>query len=96
MQTFWPQRAEVEAGKAIADDAPATPPPAKAGSKGSVLDHNVLEVKDLKAFTDRLAADGQKLDMPYTDATSKMGLKIAFTTDPNGTYIELTEGLSAK
>jgi len=25
-----------------------------------------------------------------------MGLKLAFITDPNGTYIELTEGLNAK
>jgi hypothetical protein len=61
-----------------------------------VVDHIGFEVKDLKAFTDRLAADGQKLDMAYTDASSKMGLKIAFLTDPNGTYIELTEGLRAK
>jgi catechol 2,3-dioxygenase-like lactoylglutathione lyase family enzyme len=77
-------------------DAPATPPPALAGSKGRVLDHIGFEVKDLKAFTDHLVADGIKLDRPYTDATSKMGLKIAFITDPNGTYIELTEGLNAK
>ena len=59
-------------------------------------DHIGFEVKDLKAFTDRLTADGQKLDVALTDATSKMGLKIAFTTDPYGTYIELTEGLAAK
>jgi len=83
-------------GKAAADAAPATPPPALAGSKGRVLDHIGFEVKDLKAFTDRLVADGQKLDVPLTDATSKMGLKIAFITDPYGTYIELTEGLRAK
>ena len=76
--------------------APATPPPALAGSKGRVLDHIGFEVKDLKAFTDRLQADGQKLDVALTDVTSKMGLKIAFLTDPNGTYIELTEGLRAK
>jgi catechol 2,3-dioxygenase-like lactoylglutathione lyase family enzyme len=83
-------------GKA-APDAPPPPPPAPlAGSKGRVLDHIGFEVKDLKAFTDRLTADGQKLDVPLTDATSKMGLKIAFTTDPYGTYIELTEGLNAK
>jgi catechol 2,3-dioxygenase-like lactoylglutathione lyase family enzyme len=78
------------------DSASAAPPPPPAGSKGRVLDHIGFEVKDLKAFTDRLAADGQKLDMPYTDATARIGLKIAFITDPNGTYIELTEGLAAK
>jgi catechol 2,3-dioxygenase-like lactoylglutathione lyase family enzyme len=82
-------------GKAT-DGGPPTPPPALAGSKGRVLDHIGFEVKDLKAFTDRLTADGQKLDVALTDATSKMGLKIAFTTDPYGTYIELTEGLNAK
>lgn len=79
-----------------ADSAPATPPPALAASKGRVLDHIGFEVKDLKAFTEHLAADGQKLDVPYTDASARMGLKIAFITDPNGTYIELTEGLAAK
>lgn len=83
-------------GRGKGGDAPATPPPALAGSKGRVLDHIGFEVKDLKAFTDRLVADGQKMDMAYTDVTSKMGLKIAFLTDPNGTYIELTEGLNAK
>ena len=83
-------------GRGKADDAPPPPPPTLAGSKGRVLDHIGFEVKDLKAFTDRLIADGQKMDMAYTDATSKMGLKIAFFTDPWGTYIELTEGLSAK
>jgi catechol 2,3-dioxygenase-like lactoylglutathione lyase family enzyme len=73
-----------------------TPPTAPAPSKGRVLDHIGFEVKDLKAFTDRLVADGLKLDMPYTDMTARIGLKIAFLTDPNGTYIELTEGLAAK
>jgi catechol 2,3-dioxygenase-like lactoylglutathione lyase family enzyme len=76
--------------------AEAPPPPVLAGSKGRVLDHIGFEVKDLKAFTERLAADGQKLDVALTDATARMGLKIAFITDPNGTYIELTEGLNAK
>jgi len=78
------------------DGAAPPPPPVMAGSKGRVLDHIGFEVKDLKAFTERLAADGQKLDVPLTDATARMGLKIAFITDPNGTYIELTEGLNTK
>lgn len=83
-------------GKKGGDGPPPAPPAPLAGSKGRVLDHIGFEVKDLKAFTERLAADGIKLDVPLTDATSKMGLKIAFITDPNGTYIELTEGLRAK
>jgi catechol 2,3-dioxygenase-like lactoylglutathione lyase family enzyme len=78
------------------DTAAATPPPTPAPSKGRVVDHIGFEVKDLKAFTDRLTADGSKLDVPLTDAVARMGLKIAFLTDPNGTYIELTEGLNAK
>lgn len=84
-------------GKAkAAEGAPAAPPPAPVASKGRVLDHIGFEVKDLKAFTERLVAGGQKLDVAYTDASAKLGLKIAFITDPNGTYIELTEGLNAK
>ena len=67
-----------------------------APSKGRVLDHIGFEVKDLKDFTEHLTAEGMKLDVPYTDVSARMGLKIAFLTDPNGTYIELTEGLAAK
>jgi catechol 2,3-dioxygenase-like lactoylglutathione lyase family enzyme len=83
-------------GQAKGGGAGAAPPPVLAGSKGRVLDHIGFEVRDLKAFTEHLAADGQKLDVPYTDASARMGLKIAFITDPNGTYIELTEGLNSK
>ena len=82
------------------DAAPATPPPPAprlAASKGRVLDHIGFEVTDLKDFTDRLAASGQKFDVPYTEASDRTGgLKTAFLTDPDGTYIELTEGLSSK
>ena len=77
------------------DNASAAPPPPPAPSKGRVLDHIGFEVKDLKAFTEKLTADGIKLDLPYTDATSRFGLKIAFITDPWGTYIELNEGYSS-
>ena len=80
-------------GKAKAD---APPPAPLAGSRGRVLDHIGFEVKDLKAFTEGLTGNGQKLDVNYTDASAKLGLKIAFITDPNGAYIELTEGLTAK
>jgi catechol 2,3-dioxygenase-like lactoylglutathione lyase family enzyme len=83
-------------GKGKAADAGTAPPPALAASKGRVLDHIGFEVKDLKAFTERLITGGQKLDVAYTDASAKLGLKIAFITDPYGTYIELTEGLNTK
>jgi len=83
-------------GKGKGGKAPAEPPPPPAASKGRTLDHIGFEVKNLKAFTDGLAANGQKLDVPLTDAKAKLGLQIAFITDPVGTYIELTEGLNAK
>ena len=83
-------------GKGKGGKAPAEPPAPPAKSKGRSIDHIGFEVKDLKAYTDSLAAKGQKMDMAYNDMSSKLGLKIAFITDPDGTYIELTEGLNAK
>ncbi len=65
-------------------------------TKGRTLDHIGFEVKDLDATMKRLAADGVTVNMPYRDMTKQLGLKIAFVTDPNGTYIEVTEGLNAK
>ncbi|HEY1240353.1 MAG TPA: VOC family protein [Bryobacteraceae bacterium] len=69
-------------------------PPAP--TKGRSLDHIGFEVKNLEAFIKKLQADGITMDMPYTDMTQRIGLKIAFLTDPVGTRIELTEGLAAK
>jgi catechol 2,3-dioxygenase-like lactoylglutathione lyase family enzyme len=66
------------------------------GTKGRSLDHIGFEVKDLAATLKRLEADGVTINMPLRDMTKQIGLKIAFVTDPNGTYIELTEGLAAK
>ena len=37
---------------------------------------------------------GIKIDSGPTDATKQVGLKFAFVTDPIGTRIELTEGLT--
>ena len=82
--------------EAPAAAAAAPAPTGPAASKGRALDHIGFEVKDLKAFTDRLEGGGQKMDMKFNDMSAKIGLKIAFITDPNGTYIELTEGLNAK
>jgi catechol 2,3-dioxygenase-like lactoylglutathione lyase family enzyme len=64
-----------------------------APTKGRTLDHIGFEVKNLEAFCKQLQANGVKLDMPYTKRDN--GIAIAFLTDPWGTYIELTEGLSA-
>lgn len=67
-----------------------------AGTKGRALDHIGFEVADLDAILKKLAADNVTINMPLRDMTSQIGLKIAFITDPNGTYIELTQGLNTK
>ena len=64
------------------------------GSKGTNLDHIGFEVKDLEAFCKALEAKGIKLDVPYRKVPA-LGVAIAFLTDPQGVYIELTEGLGA-
>lgn len=67
-------------------------PGASAPTKGRRLDHIGFEIRDLAAFCKRLEAGGVKLDVPYTKQPS--GIASAFLTDPWGTYIELTEGLT--
>jgi catechol 2,3-dioxygenase-like lactoylglutathione lyase family enzyme len=66
-----------------------------APTKGRAIDHISFEVKDLKAFCERLAAEGIKLDMAIVDAP-QIGLKVTFVTDPYGTRIELTQGFAEK
>ncbi|MDA1313932.1 MAG: VOC family protein [Acidobacteria bacterium] len=67
-------------------DTPTAP------TKGRVLDHIGFEVKNLKSFCEKLQSQGVKFDRPYEEI-ARIGLSIAFFTDPWGTYIELTEGL---
>jgi catechol 2,3-dioxygenase-like lactoylglutathione lyase family enzyme len=64
---------------------------APAPTKGRVLDHIGFEISDLREFTRKLAAAGQKVDLMYLKLPD--GVAIGFVTDPWGTYIELTEGL---
>jgi catechol 2,3-dioxygenase-like lactoylglutathione lyase family enzyme len=61
-------------------------------TKGRTIDHIGFEVDNLEAFIKQLQANGIKLDVPM-GVIADTGLKYAFITDPNGTYIELTEGL---
>ena len=68
---------------------------AQAPTKGRSLDHIGFEVKNLDAFCKQLAADGVQFEMAYRDIPA-IALKIAFLTDPDGTRIELTEGLAGK
>jgi len=63
----------------------------QAPTRGRMLDHIGFEVQDLEAFCKKLEAAGIKFDRPY--GTLPSGFKLAFLTDPWGTYIELTEGL---
>jgi catechol 2,3-dioxygenase-like lactoylglutathione lyase family enzyme len=65
----------------------------RTATKGRALDHIGFEVRDIKAFCAKLQEAGIKLEMPPT-RRDDLGLTIAFLTDPWGTRIELTEGLS--
>lgn len=63
-----------------------------APTKGRAVDHIGFEIKGIEAFCAKLSAAGVKFDRPVTEL-SALGLKVAFFTDPWGTYVELTEGL---
>jgi len=62
-------------------------------TEGRSLDHIGFEVKNLDAFAKKLEAEGIKLDAPIRQIPNSK-TKVAFLTDPWGTYIELTEGLA--
>jgi catechol 2,3-dioxygenase-like lactoylglutathione lyase family enzyme len=68
---------------------------AAAPTKGRALDHIGFEAKNLEAFCKKLEAAGMTFDMAYRDVPA-IGLKIAFIVDPEGTRIELTEGLAGR
>lgn len=71
--------------------SPGAKPPLP--TKGRSLDHIGFEVKDLEAFVSSLEAKGIKTEGPVRKIPNTE-LKVAFLTDPWGTYIELTEGLA--
>ena len=62
-----------------------------APTKGRSIDHIGFEIDNLEAFCKMLEAKGIEFDIGYREIDS-LELKIAFLTDPSGTYIELTEG----
>jgi catechol 2,3-dioxygenase-like lactoylglutathione lyase family enzyme len=67
-----------------------------AGTKGRVFDRIGLEVKNVEQFCQNLQASGIKLDAPYRKApAANLNLAVCVLTDPWGTYIEVSEGLSA-
>ena len=63
-------------------------------SKGRAVDHIGFEVKNIDQFVKKLEADGIKMDTPIRNSPNSSKLRIAFLTDPWGTYIELSEGLA--
>ena len=65
-----------------------------APTRGRAIDHIGFELDDLEAFCEQLKAKGIEFDLEYR-AIESIALKIAFITDPAGTYIELTEGYDA-
>ncbi len=62
-------------------------------TKGRSLDHIGFEVKNLDEFARKLEASGIKLDSSPRQIPNSTA-KVAFLTDPWGTYIELTENLA--
>jgi extradiol dioxygenase family protein len=59
-----------------------------------LIDHIGFEVKDLDAFYKKLQAQGIEFEGPVRQSANASHLKVAFLTDPWGTRIELTEGLT--
>lgn len=62
-------------------------------TQGSAIDHIGFEVSNLQDFADRLEKLGITFDRT-PECIEGINLCIAFISDPSGTYIELTEGLS--
>jgi catechol 2,3-dioxygenase-like lactoylglutathione lyase family enzyme len=67
----------------------------QAPTKGRSLDHIGFEVKSIDAFVAKLQAAGIKTDAAIRNSANASGLRIVYVTDPWGTEIEITEGLSA-
>ncbi|HUG80031.1 MAG TPA: VOC family protein [Bryobacterales bacterium] len=87
------QRGPFEAGDMPGVNLTYTPTETPtAPTKGRVLDHIGFEIKNLKSFCEKLEKQGVKFDRAFQEVP-KLGISVAFLTDPWGTYVELTEGL---
>lgn len=71
--------------------SPGSTPPAP--TKGRAIDHIGFDVTNLEAFVRSLEAQGIRIEGPIR-LLPNTTIKVAFLTDPWGTYIELTEGLA--
>jgi len=69
--------------------AMGTPQP----TRGRGIDHIGFDVKDIDVFAKRLEGMGLKFDAPPRQAGTSSA-RVAFFTDPWGTYIEVTEKLA--
>lgn len=67
-----------------------------AKTQGRVIDHIGFEIRNLEAYLKGLQASGIKLDREYQASPASPTLKISYLTDPVGTYVEMTEGLTPK
>jgi len=66
--------------------------PARAPTSGQSLDHIGFEIENLEAFCRELEAAGIDFDSPYRRVSPTFAF--AILTDPWGTTLELTEGLT--
>jgi catechol 2,3-dioxygenase-like lactoylglutathione lyase family enzyme len=66
----------------------------QAPTKGRSVDHIGFEVKNIDAFVAKLKAAGIKTDADIRNSANASGLRIVYITDPWGTEIEITQGLS--
>jgi len=66
----------------------------QARTKDRSVDHMGFEVKNIDAFVAKLKAAGIKTDADIRNSANASGLRIVYITDPWGTEIEITEGLS--
>lgn len=62
-------------------------------TKGRLMDSIGFDVPNLKAYVDKIAANGVTFDVPY-GRDSELGLMSATLTDPWGATIRFTEGLN--
>lgn len=63
-------------------------------TKGRSVDHMGFEVRNIDAFVGKLRAAGIKTDADIRNTPNAANLRIVYITDPWGTEIEITEGLS--
>jgi catechol 2,3-dioxygenase-like lactoylglutathione lyase family enzyme len=62
-------------------------------TKGHSIDHIGFDVTNLEVFVTGLESRGIHIDAPIRQVPNSK-VKVAFLSDPYGTYIELTEGLA--